>query len=344
MASGEDLVRDTLFQINTLVWACTDCPSTEVVRPILREHGFLLEAFDLPTAISTDVLRRVSPTLDCGVAPEPDAAIWNPIRRIRLLVECKAQSFSASSTNSRQCRALLLAAGHNTATPLIPEAGETFASYLLPEAWRALQESTLRNLTSELQPLVFPDHCGMSFVFGLQWTNASEVRLHVSAGPTPFQGFPAEGMVILKATSGELPIPLFQVAICPDALNGTKLNSDYASTVFFYRLVSQLVFCMNGQENSSRLLFDTEKVLIPLVGGLYGLWTESRKRPMRNFTHHAIYKVLREVTTKKSIQTANYPQGHLVHLEGTKASTLRSKLLNLLEQDWTDVLKILEKR
>lgn len=335
-----ELIKDTLFQLNVLVWACTNGPPRGwLVRPVLHDHGFQIDGFDVAMRLSSEVIGGIARRVDCGVAPEPDVVIWNPFRKTRVLVECKAQSFSPASSNSRQCRALLLAAGNNTARPIMPEASETFASYLLPEIYRDLQEATLQNLTDELGPLVFPYHCGASFVFGLRAAEGN-VFLHISHEDSPFDDYPEEGLPIFAIGPDEAPVPLYQVALCPDAMNGSVLSSTYSTLVFFYRLVAELLSAIREQEGVQVLAFQSDEILRRLLNRLDRFWTGPKRKSMQDFTHAAVYKILREVVTKKSIRSD--PVAHHVTLDDLRVSTIRNKLMNLSEYEWSDAVSVLK--
>lgn len=337
-----ELIRDTLFQLNVLIWACTECPPRGLVRPVLRDHGYQIDGFDVAMRLSPEVIGGIGNRVDCGIAPEPDVVIWNPFRRTRVLVECKAQSFSPASSNSRQCRALLLAAGNNTARPFTPEASETFASYLMPEVYRDLQEATLQSLTDELEPLVFPYHCGASFVFGLRSSEEGNVFLHISQEDSPFNDYPEGGLPVFAVGPDEAPVPLFQVALCPDAMNGSVLSSTYSTLVFFYRLVAELLVAIKEQDGAQVLVFPSDEILRGLLNRLDGFWAGPKRKSMLDFTHAAIYKVLREVSTKKSISSGSFPRAHHVTLDGVRVSTIRNKLMNLSESEWSDAIALLK--
>lgn len=329
--SLDKLLRDTLFQLNVLVALCADAPTNSLVRPALKERGFQLESLDRALHIDQQVLTTVrNEELNCGQAPEPDATLWNPISKTRILVECKAQSFSPPSSNSRQGRALLLAAGQHTKYPFDPVPSDVLASYFLPETSRKRQEETLQELSDELNRVIFPQSCGNSMVLALSKSELGEISLHASKANEPFTDFPPEGLPIVKHDPDELPVPLYRIAICPDALDGSKLNSGFSNIIFFYKLVSQLVQQMHGQEADSEVGFSTDQVLHNLVAGLSLLWSESRRRPIRKFTHKAIHKVLKKVTTHKSIESIT-GQSHTVCLAKIKFKTLRNRLENLLE-------------
>jgi hypothetical protein len=110
---AEALLRDPGFQLNLLLWMTREQPANAyIVRPLFQELGFDLLYIENPFDLPEETMRGVTATgLDVAFKPEPDVLLRRDNDKKALYIETKAESFSPASSNARQARAHLLAAG-----------------------------------------------------------------------------------------------------------------------------------------------------------------------------------------------------------------------------------------
>jgi hypothetical protein len=144
------LTRDPVFQLNACLWLVRKPTFAPIgPKPTYAAEGFVLRAIGRKLGISPQ-LRTVFLSLGwTGAPPEPDVLIMHAVSRKHLVLECKASSFSSTSSTAMQARKLLaLCADPDVA---LGSSGKAFVVYVLSLEDAALQLTTLMELTNDLQ-------------------------------------------------------------------------------------------------------------------------------------------------------------------------------------------------
>lgn len=145
------LVRDSLFQLNVVLWASLPQPVDAPITPVIRNLGYSLWSIEQPLEAGLPMLARLKDTeLDVGTNPTPDVVLRHEDTDTFVLIECKPSSFGLGSGRAPQALGLLVAGTDlgsrlgMSGTPL----GEL--CYVVPGEDAARIDSTLTTLAQEL--------------------------------------------------------------------------------------------------------------------------------------------------------------------------------------------------
>ncbi|MEU0463224.1 hypothetical protein ABZ215_04390 [Amycolatopsis sp. NPDC006131] len=97
------------------------------------------------SASAREVLQKMGLS---AAGPEPDVILRHPDSGDHLVLECKAQSFSATSTTAQQGRKLLLACSDSSAS--LGAAGNAYVVYVVDSSDVDKQRATLKQLSAEI--------------------------------------------------------------------------------------------------------------------------------------------------------------------------------------------------
>lgn len=153
MAKEFRLTHDPVFQLNACIWLVRKPPTRTIgPKPFYAEEGFVLRSIGQKLGVAESLrtaFRRLSWSPG---APEPDVLLHHSISRDHLVIECKAHSFSPSSTTAMQGRKLLAVCADPSAAVGAEEGSKARAIvvYALPAEDVELQQETIRALSEEL--------------------------------------------------------------------------------------------------------------------------------------------------------------------------------------------------
>ncbi|MFF3451224.1 hypothetical protein ACFYXJ_29225 [Streptomyces sp. NPDC002667] len=145
---GELITRDPVFQVNACLWlVAKPSPAKDGQRPYY-DLGYRLRSLGAPLAFKDELRPKLAKSSLGAKPPEPDVLIHHIASGDHLVIECKASSFSSSSSTAGQARKLLIACAD--ADSAVGVAGEAFVIYVIPGEDCQLQMTTLAELTAEL--------------------------------------------------------------------------------------------------------------------------------------------------------------------------------------------------
>jgi len=149
---AERIIEDPVFQLNLLVWAAKEQPdnNSAVVTPVFSRRGYRLLYIENPFSFPVPLQLQLKDIDDIGIAPTADVVVANMERLSAFYIEAKKQSFGVGSSNCRQARAHLIAAGP-AFTEVYPPINSCRLVYALPEKYRAGMETTLDALTVDVE-------------------------------------------------------------------------------------------------------------------------------------------------------------------------------------------------
>jgi hypothetical protein len=102
------LAADPVFQLNTVLWMLQPLPDQPgAIRPMLYRAGYRVRALGKPLSAPAEVERSLAVNLNLRGRPAPDVLASAPPGSPWLVIECKASSFSSSSTTSAQATKIL---------------------------------------------------------------------------------------------------------------------------------------------------------------------------------------------------------------------------------------------
>lgn len=160
--SPSDLLGDSLFQLNLLLWMLQP-PNRSNIRPLLSEAGYKLRSIEETLPLSPALLTRLSnAALTAKEDAAPDAILLNDNAE-HLLVECKASMFGPQPSkdgrdgNQRQARSFLLQTPPVLRSALAGSAVKgTHLAYLTRHNDKHDQTQGVRALADELQQAKLP--------------------------------------------------------------------------------------------------------------------------------------------------------------------------------------------
>jgi hypothetical protein len=147
----ESLLSDPVFQLNLLLWMAKEQPADSYsVRPLFREHGFEIIYIENPFPLPEEVVSIIDKAgLEVSRTPEPDLLLGRKRDHRALYLEAKANSFSPASTNCKQARGHMVAAGPAFAEVMAPYQ-TCLLCYVLPKKANALMRKCLSVLHKDL--------------------------------------------------------------------------------------------------------------------------------------------------------------------------------------------------
>ena len=150
----DDLLKDPLFQLNTLLWLTQPLPEAHGITPLLRQAGFEVYAIAPPLALPLQTrLLAQKARLNIQNGVRPDVVLHHEQHGKFAFAECKASSFGPASSTAAQARALLILSGPQAAEALglsSDQVSEALLTLMLPEAERNRLTPTIETLSQQL--------------------------------------------------------------------------------------------------------------------------------------------------------------------------------------------------
>jgi hypothetical protein len=272
MSTLDELIRDPVFQLNSVLWLVQPLPGGAGVTPVLREAGFEVHAVAPPLAPPPDVLLRLK---DSGLAHQdrvlPDIVLRQARNRRFALIECKGRSFGRDSTNASQARTLIVIAGprlHESLGLQPSDVGEGAAAFLVPEADAPLMRTTLAELSDELTQANL--QCGSALAVGL----APETDALVLTADEPARRFfdlPSGREPFMQLEPNTDPRPLYFIPYDPDCKQSDDERA-FCKRVLFERLHAAVLGAAGRAVPPVTLTFQVEALLNEATLGMYDLW------------------------------------------------------------------------
>jgi hypothetical protein len=172
-----ELLRDPLFQLNSVLWLAQPMPADADITPLLYNQGHAVYAIAPLLTVPLD-LRLVArdAALDLRDGVRPDVVLKHRTEARFAFVECKANSFGEGSDSAQQSRSLLAVASARAAEVLGLAPEQVSASrlfYVVPSECQRPLEQTLSELRSQLHAVALP--AAESGTLGL--SGATDVRI-----------------------------------------------------------------------------------------------------------------------------------------------------------------------
>lgn len=268
------LLRDPIFQLNTLLWLAQPLPEDSWVEPIFYRQGFHVYAIAPLLTLPPEArlsLSNVDPPIDCHDAARPDVVLVDGKGMRFSLMECKASSFNISSSTAAQGRTLFM----NTGSTLVESLGlaggkavESFVAFILPESNREMMDLTIAQIRGELTLARITPSDGTAL--GLE---ASDSTLSLVTDTEASAFFRLKEGVHASAEVSELtdPRPLYFIPYDPDCDQTTEERA-FAKRVLFERMQGSVIAAVGHLAPPFTLAIKTEKVLNDALFGVYDLW------------------------------------------------------------------------
>ncbi len=285
--SAESLLRDPGFQLNILLWMTREQPHhAYLVRPLFLELGFDLLYIENPFPLPEETARAANATgLDISVTSEPDVLLRRDSDRKALYIEAKARSFSVASSDSRQARGHLLAAGPAFAEVMKP-LEECLLCYMVPDADGPQMGTCLTSLADELRHSKLKP--GAHSIHGLK-LNGTDVQYTWDAPFIAHTGIADSTAIVLQNVTDDTdPSPLFLVFSAEDYPDPTR--QDLNRRVFQNQLHAVLLCELNQNPTSNLYTRTIDDLLLKTTDGIFQYIGRERQRTMRRLIRENLFK------------------------------------------------------
>jgi len=275
--NAESLLRDPGFQLNLLIWMAKEQPSAGyVVKPVFYENGFVIVYVENPFPLPPETeVQAGSSGLDISIKPEPEVILRRERDLKALYFECKASSFSPTSTTSRQARGHLLAAGPAFAE--FAPGHRCLLCYVIPEKDRDPMGACLVQLAKELSGNALRP--GPTSVHGLG-LEEDKVRYSWDDGFKNHVGAQVYSEIVLENVTNDTdPSPLFLV-FSPDDYPDPK-RQDLYRQAFLQRVHAVLLCDLHRYPSTADYETTTDQLLDRTTDGVFKYCGRGRQRAMR---------------------------------------------------------------
>ncbi len=305
-----ELLKDPLFQLNSLLWLTQPVPTDIEIKPLLHERGWTVYAIAQLLGPPLDVLlfaQRANISVQERV--RPDVVLQQTPQRRFAFVECKTSSFGSSSTTADQARALLIVGGPRAAEVLglsVSQVSESFVSYVLPDDQRKLLDPTLEALRKELGDKKIP--VGNAILLGLQIAHNAVCIVVDPVGSASFD-LPTGSTPFLTLEPDTDPRPVYFIPYDPD-VDQTPQEKSFCKRILFERMLGAVVSAAGRVIPPFPTSLKTKSILNDSTFGMYDHWeNQESAKNMRGVCKHFMGKVMQAVNSATP-NSMSYQPGH----------------------------------
>jgi len=292
----EALLRDSVFQLNLLIWMAKEQPAIGYrVRPVFLENGFRLVYIEQPFAFPDATARAIEATkLAIRQAPEPEMILRRNDDENALYFEAKPDSFGLESTNCKQARGHLLATGPAFAETLKPMK-KALLCYVVPKDRCDLMAECLTALSAELQSAGFAP--GESSVHGLA-VNGQDLVYSWDAKFKQHSGTRDDSVAIIHDLQEDTdPSPLLLIFTDEDCPDGTR--SGFYRKVLINQVVAKLVCDLNLLVPGTPYSTTARDLLLQTTDGILNFVGRDRQRSMIRTVRQNIFARIAKIWREK---------------------------------------------
>lgn len=268
------ILVDPIFQLNLVLWLLEAVPGEASIRPVLREHGYVLESLGRPLLVPTatrpvlmELTGSATPaSLDVLAAPPP-AGHW-------LVFECKSRSFGPASATARQAvKVLAVAADVGPSIGMSTAEGRQpgFVVYVTGAQDCEAMALTLAELGMHLADKgLTPARAGALGIHqeadGLYVSRAQQ-----SEWPAPLTNTFVSPVRVMRLAPEEDPRPLYLIPFDPSVDQQPEQRA-YSLAVLSARLASHAIAAVGRANVPSRLVLRADRLLSEATFGAADRW------------------------------------------------------------------------
>ncbi len=287
-----ELLSDSVFQLNLLLWMAKEQPSDNwYVRPLLHELGYEVhlidDTFRFPEKLS-ETLR--SSELEISNAPKPDVMLHNMDDKKALYFEAKVGSFGPESSSSKQAMGHLLACNADVFSEVYQPLKEPLLCYLIGNA-EELEEMTacLEQLSGKLSAAGLKP--GRYSVHGLKQQDTDIVYCW-DAEFAEFASAQGKQQVVLRGLEEDTdPAPLFLVCSADDYDDSDK--QDFLRRVLIAKIHRALLCRLHKLSPGDSIELDARELLEEVSEGLARfLGRDSQKNSIRLIRQNVFQRLI----------------------------------------------------
>lgn len=312
-----DLLKDPLFQLNTVLWLSQPLPGDNAIKPLLHEQGFSVYALSPLIPMPIDVrLSAQNNGITLNDSVRPDVILHRPADLRFVLLECKASSFGPQSSTSGQARALLVATGNRSAEVLglrADQVTDSLLSYLVPNSENPKLSQTLSDLSKELSGKSIVS--GSYSVFGLMIEN-NQLGVHIDSIAGQFFSTNTGFNPFMALELDNDPRPLYFIPYDPD-LNQSESEKAFCKRVLFERIHSSIIAAIGRAHVPCEISFQNKKLLNDALFGMYDHWDNNdSSKNMKSLCKQLMTAILGAVNSQiNGIMTYEQQSGWKISLK-----------------------------
>lgn len=266
-----ELIRDPLFQLNSLLWLTQPLPTDGSFVPLFYQRGFTVHSIAPILAPPLDTLLVVKDkSIHANDRARPDVILKNDEQLKYAFVECKKESFSVSSSTAEQTRTLLLVSGRTAdVLGLQPaQVNESCLAFTLPEDCRVKFHRTINELRNELEDQSLS--AGDTSIIGLNATD-NQCSIDIDEYRSGFFGLPIGRTTYSIFDDDTDPRPLYFIPYDPD-VDQTQEERMFCRRILFERMLSAVISAYGRTPPPTTIILKTESILNDAMFGMYLNW------------------------------------------------------------------------
>ncbi len=317
------IAADPVFQLNSMLWSLIPSKGGQY-SPVLRGHGYFLHSIGRRLEMTRHRVPGLAELVGDGV-PSPDLLVDHDTDPMMLIVECKASSFSPTSTTANQAMKLLVG-GVDLADAIgTGSAREAYVAYATGTGHADQLAQTLAELSGRLSTSGLPAARAGIIVIDIRDDGVWLSMGNGDTPPVPLKTALNEAVRVVEIDEGDAPFPLYIIPWDPgveqdpllDAfgkallaarvLNETLVRVARASLPETVVLIASdlLDAATFGVSASWRARHDVEKVESLIVGRLMK-WLQpvSGEELLRETSPHAVRLTLKSEELRGAIVAA----------------------------------------
>jgi hypothetical protein len=322
----ESLLSDPVFQLNLLLWMAKEQPAEAYcVRPLFRELDFEIIYIEHPFPLPEEIVSTIDQSgLEVSRTPEPELILGRKHDNRALYFEAKADSFSPASSNCKQARGHMVAAGPAFAEVMTPYQS-CLLCYVLPKSANALMRRCLKALQKELASAKL-DNRPFS-VHGLS-VRGTDLVYSWDRGFIVHTGARGASAAVMHNLSEDTdPSPLLLVYTdedCPDP----ERQGLYRKAVL-NQIHAEMLCQLQTWPPSQPYEVTTEGLLLKMTDGIFQYLGRERQKSMRRLVRENLFRRVHEFWQQKQpgIVAWNFD---MLRVEWASASN-RDEFLDWLE-------------
>jgi hypothetical protein len=263
------LAKDSLFQLNTLVWASFPQPINAPVTPVLKNIGYILWAIEKPLdANIAELARLTKATSEIRPNPVVDVVLYHDKKRTYILMECKPTSFSIYSDWTPQARGIIVAGGNVSSRLGVSGKPSSEVCYLVPAGDAQSTDATLESLREGVSNQGFAvcptGTLGLSIKSDGAYLGSSNQPK--GKAKMPLELTPEQRVISVNADQD--PRPLYVIPWIPDVQDDADLEA------FKEKLRAQLLSWLGKAAIPSKIIFMFEEILDEVSRGVFRYWSD----------------------------------------------------------------------
>lgn len=294
-----DLLKDPLFQLNSVIWMLQPAAPDASWRPLLKNLGYSTYAISQSLRFPPDVKRRVVEWLGHSDSPCADVLAEPTTDRQWLAFECKANSFSTASTTSIQLKKYLIALSEIGSALALNNADAHTAElvYVFPEGKSTAFVTTAATAAAEVEAQGFKSTHISTIELGAK-SDGITIKFGGSTGYSKLVAF-TKPQVYLACDDGMDPRPMYYVPWDPEADKNTEFSRQ-GKQQLIQRCIIAAVSTIQRSRHTGSVNLDPVELIATVTSNLSRRWRS-------HSAIHQICNVVRETISRRLKRSRKSP-------------------------------------